>query len=88
MSKRSRMWKKKMPKMMKATITEKATLISTTSGMPTTPTAARIRPFSSDMKPTTWVSALRRVIIISRPMQHDRQRQRQIVAGQQDRLRG
>ena len=57
-----------MPKMMKATITEKATLISTTSGMPTTPTAARMSPFSKDMNPTTWVRALRRVIIISRPM--------------------
>jgi len=36
--------------------------------MPATPTAARISPFSSDMKPITWVSALRRVIIISRPI--------------------
>ena len=52
---------------MKATSTEKATLISTTSGMPLAPVAARIRPFSSDMKPTTWLTALRRVTIISRP---------------------
>ena len=47
--------------------TEKATLISTTSGMPLAPVAARMRPFSSDMKPTTWLTALRRVTIISRP---------------------
>src|SRR5262249_48720859 len=66
-SKRSRMWKKKMPKMMNATITEKAMLISTTSGMPLTPTAARKSPFSSEMKPTTWVTALRRVIMTRRP---------------------
>ncbi len=52
---------------MKAIRTEKATLISTTSGMPLAPVAARIRPFSSDMKPTTWLTALRRVTIISRP---------------------
>ena len=52
---------------MKATRTENATLISTTSGMPLAPVAARIRPFSSDMKPTIWLTALRRVTIISRP---------------------
>ncbi len=52
---------------MKAIRIEKATLISTTSGMPLAPVAARIRPFSSDMKPTTWLTALRRVTIISRP---------------------
>ncbi len=46
---------------------EKATLISTTSGMPRAPVAARIRPFSSDMKPTTWLTALRRVTIMSSP---------------------
>ena len=52
---------------MKATSTENATLISTTSGMPLAPVAARIRPFSSDMKPMIWLTALRRVTIISRP---------------------
>ena len=52
---------------MKATSTEKAMLISTTSGMPLAPVAARIRPFSSDMKPTIWLTALRRVTIISSP---------------------
>ena len=46
---------------------EKATEISTTNGMPRDPVAARISPFSSDMKPTIWVTALRRVIIISKP---------------------
>ena len=56
-----------MPMTMKATSTEKATLISTTSGMPFAPVAARIRPFSSDMNPTTWLTALRRVTIISSP---------------------
>lgn len=56
-----------MPKMMKATMTAKATSISTISGMPWTPTAARISPFSSDMKPTTCPMALRRVIMVSRP---------------------
>jgi hypothetical protein len=52
---------------MKAISTEKAMLISTTSGMPLAPVAARIKPFSSDMKPITWLTALRRVTIISRP---------------------
>lgn len=68
MSKRSRMRKKNMPKRMKAISTEKATLISTTSGMPLTPTAASTRPFSRDMNPTTWVTAFRRVIITRKPM--------------------
>jgi len=35
--------------------------------MPLAPVAARISPFSSDMKPTTWLTALRLVTIISRP---------------------
>ena len=52
---------------MKAIRIEKATLISTTSGMPLAPVAASTSPFSSDMKPTTWLTALRRVTIISRP---------------------
>ena len=52
---------------MKATSTENATLISTTSGMPLAPVAARIRPFSSDMKPMIWLTALRRVTIIISP---------------------
>ena len=56
-----------MPITMKAIRIEKATLISTTSGMPWAPVAARLMPFSSDMKPTTWLTALRRVTIISRP---------------------
>ena len=38
---------------MKAIRMEKATLISTTSGMPLAPVAASTSPFSSDMKPTT-----------------------------------
>jgi hypothetical protein len=42
-------------------------LSSTTSGMPLTPTAARMSPFSKDMNPTTWLTAFRRVIIIRRP---------------------
>ena len=46
---------------------EKATLISTTSGMPLAPVAARMSPFSIDMKPIIWLTALRREIIISRP---------------------
>src|SRR5580700_10131430 len=66
-SKRSRIRNRKMPMTMKAIRIEKATLISTTSGMPLAPVAARTRPFSSDMKPTTWLTALRRVTIIRRP---------------------
>src|SRR6185437_12165273 len=64
-SKRSRMRNRKMPMTMKAISTEKATLISTTSGMPLAPVAASTRPFSSDMKPTTWLTALRRVTFIN-----------------------
>ena len=56
-----------MPITMKAMRIENATLISTTSGMPLAPVAASTRPFSSDMKPTTWLTALRRVTIIRRP---------------------
>ena len=52
---------------MKAIRIEKATLISTTSGMPLAPVAASTSPFSSDMKPTTWPTALRRVTIIRSP---------------------
>ena len=52
---------------MKAIRIENATLISTTSGMPLAPVAARTRPFSSDMKPITWLTAFCRVTIISRP---------------------
>src|SRR5262249_17947420 len=52
-SKRSRMRNRKMPMTMKAISTEKATLISTTSGMPLAPVAASTRPFSSDMNPIT-----------------------------------
>src|SRR5262245_49792844 len=66
-SKRSRIRKRKIPITMNAIKTEKATLISTTSGMPLAPVAASTRPFSSDMKPTTWLTALRRVTIIRRP---------------------
>ena len=66
-SKRSRMRNTKTAKTNSAMSTEKATLTSTTSGMPRAPVAARIRPFSIDMKPTIWVTALRRVIIISNP---------------------
>src|SRR5581483_3900438 len=66
-SKRSRMRNRKTPITMKATSTEKATLISTTSGMPLAPVAARMRPFSSDMKPMIWLTALRRVTIIISP---------------------
>ena len=67
MSKRSRMRNRKIPITISATRIEKATLISTTSGMPLAPVAARIRPFSIDMKPITWLTALRRDTIISRP---------------------
>ena len=52
---------------MKAMSTEKPTLISTTSGMPRAPLAASTRPFSSDMNPMTWLTALRRVTIIRNP---------------------
>src|SRR4029077_13178754 len=44
-SKRSRMRNRKIPITMKAMRTEKATLISTTSGMPLAPVAASTRPF-------------------------------------------
>src|SRR6185437_3074778 len=66
-SKRSRIRNRKMPITMKAIRIEKATLISTTSGMPVAPVAASTRPFSSDMKPMTWLTALRLVTIMSRP---------------------
>src|SRR6185437_4498848 len=66
-SKRSRIRNRKMPMTMKAISTEKATEISTTSGIPLAPVAARTSPFSSDMKPITWLTALRRVTIIRRP---------------------
>src|SRR5882724_4899598 len=66
-SKRSRMRNRKIPITMKAIRIEKATLISTTSGMPLAPVAASTSPFSSDMKPTTWPTALRRVTIIRSP---------------------
>src|SRR5208283_1051508 len=66
-SNRSRIRNRKIPITIKAIRTEKATLISTTSGMPLAPVAARMRPFSSDMKPITWPTALRRDTIISRP---------------------
>src|ERR1700720_539278 len=67
LSNRSRIRKRKIPITMKAISTEKATLISTTSGMPFAPVAARTSPFSSDMKPITWLTALRRDTIIRRP---------------------
>src|SRR5277367_6125213 len=54
-SKRSRMRNTKTPNTMKAIRTENATDTSTTSGIPLAPVPARIKPFSSDMKPTTWV---------------------------------
>src|SRR2546429_1776777 len=66
-SKRSRMRNRKIPMTMKAMRIEKAMLISTTSGIPLAPVAASTRPFSSDMKPTIWLTALRRVTIIRRP---------------------
>ena len=61
------MRKRKTPITTRATNTEKATAISTTSGIPFAPVAARMRPFSSDMKPTTIDTALRRTTIISMP---------------------
>src|SRR6266436_1820816 len=66
-SKRSRIRNRKMPMTMNAIRIENATLISTTSGMPLAPVAARISPFSSDMKPTTWLTALRRVTMTRSP---------------------
>ena len=51
----------------KAIRTENATLISTTSGIPLAPVAASTSPFSSDMKPTTWLTALCRITIIKSP---------------------
>src|SRR5206468_5263480 len=65
-SNRSRILNRKTPMTMKAISTEKATLISTTSGMPLAPVAASTRPFSSDMKPMIRPTALRRVTIIRR----------------------
>ena len=58
---------RKIPITINAMRIEKATLISTTSGIPFAPVAARISPFSIDMKPITWPTALRRDTIISRP---------------------
>ena len=67
---------------MKAIRIEKATLISTTSGMPLAPVAASTRPFSSDMNPTTWLTAFRRVTITSSPSRMIGQREGQILARQ------
>ena len=69
-----------MPITMKAIRIENATLISTTSGMPLAPVAASTRPFSSDMKPTTWLTALRRVTIISRPSSTTDEREGEVFA--------
>src|SRR5471030_1205289 len=66
-SKRSRIRNTKIPKTIKAIRIENAVENSTTSGIPLAPEAASTRPFSSDMKPTICVTALRRVIIISKP---------------------
>ena len=71
-----------------ATRIEKATLISTTNGMPLAAVAARISPFSIDMKPITWLTALRREIIRQKPEQDDRQRERQVFARQRAGLLG
>jgi hypothetical protein len=57
-----------MPITMKAIRMENATLISTTSGMPCAPVAARFTPFSNDRKPATWLTALRRVTMTSSPI--------------------
>ena len=57
-----------MPTTMNAIRIENATLISTTSGIPCAPVAARFTPFSSDRNPATWLTALRRVTIINRPI--------------------
>jgi len=56
-----------MPKTKKAIRTKKATETSTTSGMPLAQVAASTSPFSSAMKPMTWLMTLRRVIIIKSP---------------------
>src|SRR4051794_7666245 len=66
-SKRSRIRNRKMPMTMNAIRIENATLISTTSGMPLAPVAASTSPFSSDMNPTTWLTALRRVTMTRSP---------------------
>ncbi len=61
---------------------EKATLISTTSGMPLAPVAASTSPFSSDMKPTTWLTALRRVTMTRSPSSTTDKRKGEILARQ------
>ena len=66
-SKRSVIRNRKIPITINAMRIENATLISTTSGMPFAPVAARMSPFSIDMKPITWPTALRRDTIISKP---------------------
>jgi len=64
----SLMWKKKTPKSTAATSTSKATPSSTTSGIPwVEETAARKRPFSMDMKPSTWATTWRRAMSIHMP---------------------
>ena len=87
-SKRSRIRNRKTPITMKATRTENATLISTTSGMPLAPAAARMSPFSSDMNPMIWLTALRRVTIISRPSSTTERAKRQILARERIGLSG
>ena len=58
---------RKMPITMNAMRMEKAMLISTTSGIPLAPVAASTSPFSSDINPITWLTALHHVGIINRP---------------------
>ena len=65
-----------------ATSTEKATEISTTSGMPLAPVAARMSPFSSDMKPTTIETAFRLHDHHQEAEQHDREREGEVLARQ------
>ena len=79
MSNRSRIWKTKTPPTTSSIITSAAVDSSTTSGMPATPTAARISPFSMVISPTTCRMALRRVIIISMPSSTTDKRQRQVL---------
>src|SRR6185312_9699340 len=67
-SNRSRIRNRNTPMTINATRMEKAMLISTTSGMPCAPAAARMMPFSIDRNPTTWLTALRLVTIISMPI--------------------
>ena len=56
--------------------------------MPLAPVAAKTRPFSSDMKPTTWLRPRSERHHHQEAEQHHRERESEVLAGKADRRRG